>query len=138
MEPEIEPPAPAPTSLETTPLAPATVPPEQPEDPYRGLKWIFIGPEGLRSGWSVLIFLALLIGFMIALSTLFARLHLVSRGGFAPKNAMFSELFQVIALVAAAAVVAAVRGTRRLAERRRVEVGDDGVRAAHRDLAVLA
>jgi uncharacterized protein len=108
MEPEIDPQAPAPTVLPTTPLTPATVPPEQPEDPYRGLKWIFIGREGLRSGWSVLIFFALLIGFMIALSALFARLHLVSRGGFTPKNAMFSELFQVIALVAAAAVVAAI------------------------------
>jgi uncharacterized protein len=106
MDPEIDPQPPSqPDAIEQMPAA---LPPQEPEVPYRGLKWVFIGPEGLRSGWSVLIFFAFLIGFMIALSALFARLHLISKGGFTPRNAIFSELFQFIALVAAAAIVAAI------------------------------
>lgn len=124
MEPEIDSQSPAPVLPETAPLAPYPPNlPEQPEAPYHGLRWIFIGPEGLRAGWSVLLFLALLVGFMMALGALFARLHLITRGGMTPRNGLFSELFQVIALIAAAAVVALIehrsildynlRGTRR-------------------------
>ena len=29
--------------------------------PYRGLRWVFIGRQGLRAGWSVLIFVAIFI-----------------------------------------------------------------------------
>lgn len=90
------------------PLAPVTIPAAEPEAPYRGLKWIFIGPDGLRAGWSALIFVALLLGFMSGLGFLFVRLHLVSRGGFTPKNAIFSQLFQLIALIAAAGIVALI------------------------------
>lgn len=124
MEPEIDPQAPQPSLTPDAPLAPLTMPSGEPETPYRGLRWIFIGEEGPRAGWSVLIFFALLIGFMIALSSLFARLHLISKGDMAPRNAFFGEIFQVIALVAAAAIVATIerrsifdyylRGTRRV------------------------
>ena len=88
--------------------APVPIPAEEPEVPYRGLKWIFIGPDGHRSGWSVFMFMALLIGFMDGLSFLFARLHLIARGGFTPRNAIFGELFQLISLVGAAAIVAVI------------------------------
>jgi uncharacterized protein len=111
MEPEIPPPAPAPEPLPPTSSGPDTIvpQPEEPEAPYRGLKWIFIGPHGLRSGWSALIFLVLLAAFGSAFGFLFSRLHLIGRrGGFTPSNAFFSELFQVLALVAAAAVVAVI------------------------------
>jgi len=108
MDPEIGPQAPESNSSSDLPLAPVTLPSQEPEDPYRGLKWIFIGPEGLRSGWSILLFFVLLAGFLKGLATLFLSLHLISRGGFTPKTAIFSELFQVIALVAAAALVALI------------------------------
>jgi uncharacterized protein len=121
-QPKIEPDVPDPASA--APLAPVTILAAEPEAPYRGLKWVFIGPDGLRSGWSVLIFVALLLGFMSGLGFLFVRLHLVSRGGFTPKNAIFSEMFQLISLIAAAAIVALIerrsifdynlRGSRRL------------------------
>ena len=109
MEPEIDPQAPKPLPIVDAPFAPVKLHPEELEAPYHGLKWIFIGPEGLRSGWSVLIFFALLIGFMAGLGFLFASLHLVSRGGeFRPRTAIFSELFQVIALIAAMAIMAVI------------------------------
>src|SRR4051794_36153239 len=107
MEPEIDPQAPDNYSV-PAPLAPATLPLAGPEPPHNDLKWIFVGPAGLRAGWSVLIFIALLIGFMAGLAFVFASLHLVSKGAFTAKTAIFSELFQVIALVAAAAIVALI------------------------------
>jgi uncharacterized protein len=108
MEPEIDPQAPNPTAGPNAPLTPATLPPGGPEAPYNDLKWIFVGPRGLRAGWSFLIFFALLIGFMAGLGFLFARLHLVSRGAFTPKTAIFSELFQLIALIATVAILALI------------------------------
>jgi uncharacterized protein len=108
MEPENDTQAPEPMPTVDVPLAPVMIQPEGPADPYRGLKWIFIGPQGLRAGWSFLIFLVLLGGFLKGLGTLFLSLHLISRDGFSPKNALFGELFQVVALVAAAAIVALI------------------------------
>lgn len=109
MEPENRIEVPASSSIEA-PHTPATMQPEGPEAPYNDLKWVFIGPHGLRSGWSVLMFVALLVGFMAGLGFLFASLHLISKNGFTPKNAIFSELFQVIALLGAAAIVAVLEG----------------------------
>jgi CAAX protease family protein len=128
MEPEpqsdIDSQTPKPFTEPDVPLAPVTIQPQEPESPYRGLKWIFIGSDGLRAGWSVLIFFALLIGFMTGLGLLFAKLHLISKGAFTPKTAIFSELFQLIALIAAAGILALIerrslfdynlRGSRRL------------------------
>jgi membrane protease YdiL (CAAX protease family) len=85
------------------------LPVNEPEKPYRGLKWVFIGPQGLRAGWSTVIFFALMVAFMGGLGFLFTALHLIQQGGaFTPSNAFFGELFQVIALVAAAAIVALI------------------------------
>lgn len=125
MEPEIDPPSPETSPLEQALVSPPALVPSGPEPPYNDLKWIFIGPDGLRAGWSVLLFLALLVGFMTALGSLFVRLHLLIRGGgMSPRNGFFSELFQVIALIAAAAIVGLIerrsildynlRGTRRV------------------------
>ena len=108
MEPEIDPQAPDPISAPDAPLAPVTLQPQEPEAPYRGLKWFFIGPEGLRAGWSVLIFFALLIGFMAGLGFLFASLHLIAKGPFTARTAIFNELFQLIALIAAVGILALI------------------------------
>jgi len=108
MEPEIPLPAPAtePPQPPSSDTCQNEIQPGEPEQPYRGLKWIFIGPHGLRSGWSALIFLVLLVAFGAGFGFLFSRLHLITRGGFTPSNAFFGELFQVLALIAAASVVA--------------------------------
>lgn len=111
MEPEIPEPVSGPennpqSSADSTHL---DVPRAVPEEPYRGLKWIFMGPHGLRAGWSTGIFLALTILFMAGLGFLFAALHLVRvGGGFTPRTAFFNELFQLLAIIAAAAIVALI------------------------------
>jgi len=107
MEPLIDPKVPE-SDAHDAPLAPATLPPGGPEAPYNDLQWFFIGPKGLRAGWSVLIFIALVIGLLFGLGTLFSWLHLISKGGFTPKTAIFSEVFQIIALISAAAIVALI------------------------------
>ena len=84
-------------------------PGQDPEEPYRGLKWVFIGPQGLRAGWSVLIVVSLLLLLGRALSYVIAKLHLISHGGaFGPRQAFFGELIPLILLTVCVAVVAAI------------------------------
>lgn len=85
----------------------------EPEEPYRGLKWVFIGDQGLRAGWSVVIFLLIFFILANALGALFDRLHLIGgRGDFTPKTAFFGELIAFLAMVAAAAIVARIESRR--------------------------
>ena len=111
MDPETQP---APQPLEPTQqISPETTspgfPPQAPEKSYRGLKWVFIGPQGLRAGWSVLIVVSLLLLVGRALSYVVLKLNLVTKGAaFGPRQAFFGELFQVILLVLCVAIVAAI------------------------------
>src|SRR5689334_3259240 len=113
MDPEIEP---APPALEPpSTSAPGSMgpgfPADYPEDPYRGLKWIFVGPHGLRTGWSVLIFLVLTYLLLNGFAFLFLKLQLTARGnGFNPRQQLFSELLQVLALLSSAAIMAVIEG----------------------------
>src|SRR5215472_764183 len=93
MEPEIPSRAPAPEQPQPSISGPGSsnLQLETPEKPYRGLKWIFIGDQRLRSGWSALVFLVLLVAFGSALGYLFTRQHLISKGGFTASNAFFGE-----------------------------------------------
>jgi len=117
MDPEIEPTPPAlepPSIINTSYSMGIGFPGEAPQKQYRGLKWLFVGPEGLRAGWSVLIFLALTYLLLNGFGFLFLKLHLIARGNsFTPRHQLFSELFQVLALLAAAAIMAVI-------ERRRI------------------
>ena len=46
----------------------ASLPSAQP--PKRGVHWVFIGSEGLRAGWGVLLFVLLYIGFLLLIGSL--------------------------------------------------------------------
>jgi len=99
-------------------------PVNEPEKPYRGLKWIFRGHQGLRAGWSILIFIVLTLLFGSGLGFLFSKLHLISKGNiFTPRQQFFLELLQVLALILSAAIVA-------LIERR--SILDYNLRGPHR------
>ena len=88
---------------------PGEEPGQDPAKAYRGLKWIFVGPQGLRAGWSILIVVSLLILLGRILSYMIAKLHLVTKGAaFGPRQAFFGELFQVILLTLCVAIVAAI------------------------------
>src|SRR5258708_18180922 len=40
-----------------------SLPPVIPPPPKRGVHWVFVGPNGIRAGWGVLLFVVLFIGF---------------------------------------------------------------------------
>jgi membrane protease YdiL (CAAX protease family) len=122
LEPENQPlPAAAPAAILTEPvLSPGPAepaPPAQPVteyEPYRGLRWIFIGPQGLRAGWSVLIFVFLTLLFLRVLgAAAFLFVHRVlhiKTGGFIPTSAIIGGLIEVLAILGAGALVALIEG----------------------------
>jgi uncharacterized protein len=132
MDPETEP-TPYPTLAPTTPATPDLVPSDivpsvlaapassatlQPDDPfllppqpYHGLKWIFIGPDGMRAGWSALIFVSLLVLFIGIFGFIFLKLRLIAgTNKLTPHQQFFSELFQMLGLFSAVALMALIEG----------------------------
>lgn len=95
-------PAPAGSSLERADGA-------APEPRSRDLRWVFIGSHGLRAGWTVAIFLAIMFALTGGLDYLFAQAGLVNfKHQFAPKSAFFSELAGLLALLGAAWLTARI------------------------------
>jgi len=89
------------------------VPPPHEQD-YRGLRWAFFGPLGLRAGWSVPLFTLLMILFSSLLGAAFSKAHLIGlRGSFTAGSVLFSELVPFLGMMGAIAIVA-------LIERRRI------------------
>jgi len=104
------------TSSTETVLIPEPIAPASPEKPYRGLRWIFIGPQGLRAGWSVLVFLLLFFPLNDGIDRAMAHFHLISgEQEFSPRPMFFGEAGGLVALVIAVAIVALIEGRRLLA-----------------------
>lgn len=81
------------------------------EEPYHGLRWIFIGPERLRAGWSVLVFLLLFIPLTGGFDAVLARFHLISKSdGFSPKAVFFGEAGALLAFIIAIQLVGLMEG----------------------------
>ncbi len=79
--------------------------------PRRGLRWIFIGPGGLRAGWSVVIFRAVWYLAIVITGGAFFGLHLITeKPKFTASATIFQELVVVIGMLAGAAVVALLEG----------------------------
>ncbi|MGA3371939.1 MAG: CPBP family intramembrane glutamic endopeptidase [Terracidiphilus sp.] len=119
--PEIQPPPQAAPPAEPAPDAVLTTVTAAPlPEPWetRAARWVFLGNQGLRSGWSVLLF-ALLFGVLAAaVGLLLVRLHLID-----PKmkmdvlsfsTAFWGELVNLVPLVGAAAVMALIERRRNL------------------------
>ncbi|MGO8758190.1 MAG: type II CAAX prenyl endopeptidase Rce1 family protein [Terracidiphilus sp.] len=95
-----------------------------------GLLWIFAGPNGLRAGWSVLIFFVAMGLFTAAALFSFFRLHLLAPDRhFTPEESIYGELVTLFGIVCGAAVVA-------LIERRNIL--DFNLRGTHRSLNFLS
>ncbi len=74
---------------------------------------IFIGPQGLRAGWSILLFYSMYYLFRIVVGTIFYTAGLV--GGTVDNSAsswLIVELVPFISLVASAAIMALLEGRR--------------------------
>ena len=111
-QPEAGPPPPAKTGVAP---ALASEPAAEPQEaPHRGLRRIFVGSQGLRAGWSVLIFLFLTLLFMWVLGTaasFFVQkvLH-VTTGSFTAPSAIVAGLIELLAILGAGALVALIEG----------------------------
>ena len=116
MEPEIQPPPPEapPTPADAT-LTPETVAPTMKAKLLRGLRWTFLGSQGLRAGWSVLIFAILFVLLASGVGYAFVHMHLIGkRSDFTASTAFFGELSAFLALAGAAAFVAFIERRRSL------------------------
>ncbi|MGA2674261.1 MAG: CPBP family intramembrane glutamic endopeptidase [Terracidiphilus sp.] len=116
--PEIQPVPPAALAGEAAPEA-ALTPEDAVSDPevaeYRGLRWIFIGSQGLRSGWSISIFVMLLMLFSIGLSKAAVALYPpLKKFDFSPIMGLIGEGIPFLSLLGAAAIVALVERRRSL------------------------
>ena len=119
MEPEESslPAAPATTNAEPL-LTPSPAEPAPPEAPYRGLRWIFIGDQGLRAGWSVLVFLLLCnpLGVGILNILIFAAMFHFGLIGkteeFSPRPMFFAEAGGLLALIVAIELVGLIEHRR--------------------------
>ncbi len=89
-------------------------PPKQATSPGDGLRWVLIGNDGLRAGWSIAIFIAVLMALLFGIGAAMAKLHLTGvKGHFSPQAALLGELGGFLAMLGAAWVVS-------LVERRRI------------------
>ncbi len=117
MEPEVQPPAsevpPAETAIETPVLS--SPEPDAP-DPWetRAIRWVFLGSQGLRAGWSALIFIVLFILFAAGVAVTLVHFHLVDPKSttFTASSAFFGELISFLGMVGAAALVALIERRR--------------------------
>ncbi len=84
--------------------------------PYRGLRWIFIGPQGLRAGWSVAVLFLLFNVLNTVVDLALFHFHLIDPADqFAPRTAFFGEVGGLLALLIAVALVGLIEGRRILA-----------------------
>lgn len=119
MEPENQPQPHQEPLPETAPEAnPSPEPPAlKPES--RQFAWsrrVFIGPQGLRAGWSAVMFIILSILFLMAMVTIVGALtHFVQHGkpkALSPLPALVMELAQVLAILAAGGLMARIENRR--------------------------
>lgn len=118
MEPEIVPPATSAASKADAAESHAVFASETflPEVEYRGLRWAFIGSQGLRAGWSVVLFLILSVLFMATLGSIASAIaksaHQVKTGVFGPTSAITSELASLLSILIAGALMAVLEQRR--------------------------
>ena len=81
-----------------------------PQPPKRDLHWVFVGAEGLRAGWGVLLFVLLFIGFSFLSIQVFKHLLPPSHHSavFPLRLAFISEGAQLVPLLLATAIMALI------------------------------
>ncbi len=86
-----------------------SLPPEPPQT--HRIHRVFIGPDGLRAGWSVLLFVAIMAAVMIGIGLVLGATHLIDRKArfsFTPQNMFFNELDMFVGLLGAAWAMARI------------------------------
>jgi len=113
MEPEIQPLPSSALTPEISSGAPPGVAPDQGPPPRPSLYWYFVGPQGLRAGWSVLLFALLYFAFRSVIGSIFLAVGLVDdNSGQTPASTFLLELIPLLSAIGAAAIVAAAEHRR--------------------------
>ena len=118
MEPDNPQPLELPTAADRSPAPEMSATPDRnaellPPDPPQPhpIHRVFIGPDGLRAGWSVMVFLAIMAAVMIGVGFVLGATHLVDRkAGFTAQNMFFNELDMFLGLLVAAWAMARIEG----------------------------
>jgi hypothetical protein len=96
-------------SLQPTGSSFGAEPPAEP--PRHDLRWVFVGPQGIRAGWSALIFagifLGLLFGVMALVKALVQRGHRLGPAG-SPRVALINEAIAFVILIVATWVMSRI------------------------------
>jgi uncharacterized protein len=90
---------------------PADLTPVVPPEAERGIRWVFVGPQGLRAGWSALIFIAVMVVLEAGIFFAIAKIHPHKPGPmteFNPVPMLLNEAVQLLVIVIAAFVVALI------------------------------
>jgi CAAX protease family protein len=117
MEPDTQAPSPgAPSNDNSLQYIPPPPAPDHDARERTFISRIFIGPQGLRAGWSVLLFILFSMLFMFAMAPILATLLGVTRHGkptaLTPASALLSEVIQVLAILGAGAIMARIERRR--------------------------
>lgn len=107
--------APELTTTAGSPQAPSAPTESRPApNPFTFIQWVFVGKQGLRGGWSTIIFLVLASSIVSGVVFITAPLHLRDRSaGISVRAVLVGDGMELIGLIGAALIVA-------LIERRRV------------------
>src|ERR1700721_409544 len=74
------------------------------------LRWIFLGSQGLRAGWSILIFAALLAPAVFIANIVMRHLPSLREGEIALGDSLIFEAVQLVAILGAMAITAWIEG----------------------------
>jgi membrane protease YdiL (CAAX protease family) len=74
------------------------------------LRWVFFGPQGIRAGWSLLIFATLMMPLVLITSILGRHYPSFFTGEIAPGTSLLTEAVQVFFVVGATAVTGKIEG----------------------------
>jgi membrane protease YdiL (CAAX protease family) len=81
--------------------------PDQGTQPNRDLHWCFVGPQGLRAGWSVVLSVFLFFAFRTLIGSIFLAVGLVDdNSGQTAASTFLLELIPLFSAIGAAAIVA--------------------------------
>ncbi|MFP5210121.1 MAG: type II CAAX prenyl endopeptidase Rce1 family protein [Acidobacteriota bacterium] len=112
MEPEMQPPQETAPEGPGAPLVPEPGGDGAGEIEYRGLRWIFIGGQGLRAGWSVFLFILLTAFFLSAMAMVVRMATGHGRHarptGLSPLTALVAEGVSLLAILCAGALLALI------------------------------
>jgi membrane protease YdiL (CAAX protease family) len=86
---------------------PEETPPTQefrgaPNSPSNGVNKIFSNPEGLRAGWRLLLYMAIMAGFFLGLKMMLTQFYRPTAGKFSYESLLFSEMIGFISVFGAA------------------------------------